>query len=443
MFRIPTISVLPLLALPLFSACDGEDPIDTDPVVNECGDDFCVLSGTITESMTLTADTNWLLRGGVFIGDDVNETVLTIEPGTKIFGETATNGMLVIRRNSKILAEGTADAPIVMTSSQPEGSRNRGDWGGLIINGNAPVNVCNDGASDCESFGEGGTGFYGGPDEDDDSGVLNYVRVEFAGTLVSPDNELNGIAFQGVGRSTEIDYVQVHMNADDGVEFFGGTAEAKHILVTGVGDDALDWTDGWRGKAQFVVLQQYDDASGDNGIEADNNGDNNDAEPRSFPTLSNLTIIGSPNSDASDYGMLLREGTAANISNAIVTGWNDACLDIDHQATFDLAGSDLTLSNILMDCDTLFEKDDQDFDGDEVEDPDPIDIDADLFAVGAGNVTGDDGGVLDPFNLTAPDFTSTATGASVPSDAFFEQVDHIGGVGADDWTAGWTTSAAN
>jgi hypothetical protein len=330
-----------------------------------------------------------------------------------------------------------------MTSSQPEGSRNRGDWGGLILNGNAPVNVCNDGAADCESFGEGGTGFYGGPDEDDDSGVLRYVRVEFAGTLVSPDNELNGIAFQGVGRNTEIDYIQVHMNADDGVEFFGGTAEAKHVLVTGVGDDALDWTDGWRGKAQFVVLQQYDDASGDNGIEADNNGDNNDASPRSFPTLSNLTIIGSPDSDASDYGMLLREGTAASISNAIITGWNDACLDIDHEATFALAGSDLTMTNIRMDCANAFEKDDQDFDGDEVDDPDPIDIDADLFALGAGNATGDDGGIADPFNLATPDFTSTATGASVPSDPFFEPVDHIGGVGSDDWTAGWTTSARN
>ncbi|MEZ4323020.1 MAG: hypothetical protein R3F61_36475 [Myxococcota bacterium] len=440
MFRPTALLTLALVA------CNPE-PVDTDtPVTNECGDDFCVLSGTITESMTLTADKAWLLRGGVFIGDDVSETVLTIEPGTTVYGESSTDGMLVVRRHSRIVAEGTADAPIVFTSSKAEGSRARGDWGGLILNGTAPINSCADGADDCEAFGEGGTGWYGGNDPDSDSGVLKYVRVEFAGTLISPDNELNGIAFQGVGRNTLVDYVQVHMNADDGIEFFGGTAEAKHLVVTGVGDDSLDWTDGWRGKVQFAVLQQYDDASGDNGIEADNNADDNNASPRSFPTLSNLTVIGSPSSDASDYGMLLREGTAAHIANALVVGFNDACLDIDHVATFDRIGAsteDLVLENLHFDCATSFEKNDEDLDGDSVNDPDPMDIEADFFALGAGNVLGDDGGLGAPFDLRNPDFTSTATGAVVPSDAFFESVDHIGAVGTTDWTAGWTTSAVN
>ncbi|MCB9694163.1 MAG: hypothetical protein H6736_20325 [Alphaproteobacteria bacterium] len=432
-----------LTLLAFLAACTGETaPTDT-PEDTACRDGVCVLSGTLTEDMTLTADKAWLLRGGVFVGDDTNPTTLTVEPGTVVYGESATDGMLVVRRGSRLVAEGTADAPIVFTSSKAEGSRSRGDWGGLILNGRAPINSCAEGEGACEAFGEGGTGWYGGDDPDDDSGVLKYVRVEFAGTLVSPENELNGIAFQGVGRGTTVDYVQVHMNADDGIEFFGGTAEVKHVLVTGVGDDSLDWTDGWQGKAQFVVLQQYDDASGDNGIEADNNAENNLATPRSMPTLSNLTIIGSPASDKSDYGMLLREGTAAHIANALIVGFNDACLDIDHAATFAGLGTDLTLTNIHMDCATLFEKDDEDADGDDVEDADPMDIDADFFAHGAGNTTGDDGGLVAPFDLVAPDFTSTATGASIPADAFFETVDHIGGVGTTDWTAGWTTSAAN
>ncbi len=258
-----------------------------------CDGGVCVLSGVITEDLTLTADTDWLLRGGVFIGDDENPTTLTIEAGTTVYGETSTDGMLVIRRSSRIMAEGSADAPIVFTSSKEAGTRARGDWGGLIINGRAPVNSCGgDYEGDyCEAYGEGGTGWYGGADAGDSSGVLRYVRVEFAGTLISPENELNGIAFQGVGSGTEVDYVQVHMNADDGIEFFGGTAQVKHVLVTGVGDDMLDWTDGWQGKAQFVVLQQFADA-GDNGIEADNNGDDNEASPRSNPTLSHITIIG-------------------------------------------------------------------------------------------------------------------------------------------------------
>ena len=123
------------------------------------------------------------------------------------------------------------------------------------------------------------------------------------------------------------------MNADDGIEFFGGTVDVKHIVVTGVGDDSLDWTDGWAGPAQYVILHQHDD-NGDNGIEADNNGENNDASPRSMPVLSNFTIIGSPESDASDLGILVREGTAATIMNTAVIGFNDACLDVDHDATW-------------------------------------------------------------------------------------------------------------
>lgn len=431
-----------ILALAL-AACEGGDPTKTTPTNTgdavACEDGLCIISGTITEDTTLTADNEYLLKGGVFIGDDVNPTVLTIEPGTILYGESATNGFLVITRSSKIIADGTADQPIVFTSSKDPGSRARGDWGGLILNGRAPLNVGD------EAFGEGGTGFYGGDDPNDDSGVLRYVRVEFAGTLLSPDNELNGIAFQGVGAGTTVDYVQVHMNADDGVEFYGGTVNAKHVVVTGVGDDSLDWTDGWTGSAQFVVLQQHDDASGDNGIEADNNGDNNDATPRSNPTLSNLTIIGAPDSDTSDYGMLLREGTAASIHNALVVGFNDACLDVDNTATFtNISDGALVLENVHLDCASSFERDDEDRDGDDVDDPDVLDIDADFFALGAGNTTGSNGGLsADAYDLTAPDFTSTATGAVIPAGGFFDAVDHIGAVGSDDWTAGWTSYELN
>ncbi|TNE84872.1 MAG: hypothetical protein EP330_28120 [Deltaproteobacteria bacterium] len=428
----------------LFVACNGEETTDDNNTDSgdttvECADGVCVLSGTITEDLTLTADNAWLLRGGVFIGDDENETVLTIEPGTTVYGESSTDGMLVVRRHSKLMAEGTATAPIVFTSSKAEGSRARGDWGGLILNGNAPINACVEDTDGCQAYGEGGTGWYGGDDANDSSGVLKYVRVEFAGTLVSPDNELNGIAFQGVGAGTEVDYVQVHMNADDGIEFFGGTAQVKHVLITGVGDDSMDWTDGWTGKAQFVVLQQYDDSS-DNGIEADNNGDNNDATPRSMPTISNVTIIGSPNSAASDSGMLLREGTAAHLSNILVTGMNDSCLDVDHTATFEqISGGALTIENTLLDCVTTFVMDDE-----STADPTALDT---WFAGQTGNVVGA-ADLEDPFNLAAPNFapksTSAALGAgATPSDAFFDSVDFIGAVGADDWTTGWTTAAAN
>jgi hypothetical protein len=365
----------------------------------------------------------------VFIGDDVNPTVLTIEPGTTIYGESNSDGMLVIRRNAKIIAQGTVDKPIVFTSSKEEGFRNRGDWGGIIINGNAPVNSCGvdfDGDA-CEAFGEGGAGFYGGNNPDDDSGILEYVRVEFAGTLLSPDNELNGIAFQGVGSGTKLNYIHVHMNADDGVEFFGGTANIKHLVVTGVGDDALDWTDGWQGSGQYVILQQHLDA-GDNGIEADNNGENNMATPMSNPTLSNMTIIGSGGA-SSDLGILLREGTGAFIANTLVYGWGDASLDVDGDATWANADiGDLAMVGTLVDSNTNFKLDNGE--------PQLVE---DWFYADNSN---EEGGfaLTDAQNQTEPNFlpVDIIDGAITMEDPFFEEVSFIGAMGDIDWTLGWT-----
>ncbi len=448
-----------ILTLSLLAACGGstedeglapegdatdataEDQVDVEEGEISCADEgICYLTGTYTEDLTLTADVDWVLRGGVFIGDDVNSTVLTIEAGTTIYGESATDGMLVIRRNAQIVANGTAEAPIVMTSSKAEGSRARGDWGGLIINGNAPINACADGEIElCEAYGEGGTGWYGGNDAADSSGVLNYVVVAYAGTLVSPDNELNGIAFQGVGSGTEVDFIQVHMNADDGIEFFGGNVNVKHVVVTGAGDDSVDWTDGWQGNAQFVVVQQFDD-NGDNGIEADNNGEANDADPMSEPTLANLTIIGSPDSESSDLGILLREGTGAHIVNSMVLGFNDACLDIDHEVTWgNMDNGGLTLEGLALDCETNFK--------DDAEDGEPAaDLEA-FFAEGTGNATSN-AGVVDGFNLDAPDYRANADVAEAVNSehltGWFDTVDFIGAVGADDdWTNGWTIHAQN
>jgi len=410
---------------------------------SSCKGDVCTLTGTLTESLTLTADKKWLLRGGVFIGDDVNQTVLTIEAGTTVYGETSTNGMLVIRRGSKIVAEGTKDKPIVFTSSKSPGSRARGDWGGIIINGRATVNSCADTTKTCEAYGEGGTGYYGGDKDDDDSGSLRYVRIEFAGRLISPDNELNGLALQGVGSKTRLEYIQVHMGKDDGIEFFGGAANFKYVMITGSADDNLDWTDGWRGKGQFLVAVQYEDA-GDNGIEADNNAENNSAQPRSKPTLSNLTLVGQAQSSFSDLGMLLREGTAANISNVIVTNWNESCLDIDHDETFTNAyagGSltgELTLASSIFNCATPFTE----------ESGDAFTVESFFKTLNTGNQ------IADPKLTSATDVTKldlrpasgspALQGASVPSDSFFDKVSFIGGVDPNnDWTKGWTTSAPN
>lgn len=422
-----------LLACGEKEVAETENNQSTEEVKEGCEDGVCILSGTITEDLKLTSDNVYLLRGGVFIGDDENETILEIEAGTTIYGESSTDGMLVVRRNSKIIAEGTAEAPIVFTSSKAEGSRARGDWGGLIINGNAPINACGDESAElCEAFGEGGTGFYGGNDPEDDSGVLKYVRVEFAGTLVSPENELNGIAFQAVGNSTVVDYVQVHMNADDGVEFFGGTVDVKHVLITGVGDDSLDWTDGWQGSAQYVILHQSDD-NGDNGIEADNNGEANDAAPRSNPTLANFTIIGSPNNERSDVGVLLREGTAASIMNFAVLGFNEVCVRVDNDATFaQLEEGNITFTNSVLNCAT-------NFDGE---------YDTEGWFLGQeGNAVGE-AALTNAFDFANPDYTPATMGSATAGDAstldsVLDAAEFVGAVDSDDWTVGWTTHTQN
>jgi hypothetical protein len=457
------VALVAALALPALSACESDDGSTTSaenggnggnggngdatggesPLTCDDATGVCTLEGEYTEDLTLTADKQYLIEGGVFIGDDTNETVLTIEPGTTIYGDSGAS-VLVIRRGSKIMAEGTKDAPIVFTSAREDGQRARGDWGGIVINGRARINACAGAADPCEAEGEGDTGKYGGSDDADSSGSLTYVRVQFAGYQITSENELNGIAFQAVGSGTAVDHLQLHMNADDGIEFFGGTVGVKHVLVTGSGDDSLDWTDGWRGKAQFVAVQQYEDES-DNGIEADNLKADNNAEPRSEPWLSNFTLVGSPGSSSSDLGILLREGTGVHLMNSIIVGFGEACVDVDNDATYDNAGTPeapsgkLDFENVILSCDTAFKVASGD------DDPDPFSIE-EYFTAMPG-VTVSDPMLAAPFDLAARDFSPKAgspalTGGEAPSDSFFEKVTYLGAFGPDaDWTAGWTETA--
>ena len=299
----------------------------------------CIVSGTLTGDVTLTNDTNWVLQGGVYVGED-GGTIgnLTIEPGTRILGVTG-NDFLAVQRGSKIFAEGTANAPIVFTGpfNASDESAGAGNWGGLVISGKAPLNICAEGVpfDQCEDVGEGSSGNFGGDQPHDSSGVLKYVRVQFGGFRINDEDELNGIALQGVGDGTVIDYIQVHANEDDGVEAYGGTVNMKHVVLTSIKDDSLDWTHGWNGKVQYLLVKQDADAANDKerGIEADNYELNNDAAPRSQPMIANATFIGADSDNKTTTGMVLRRGTGANFTNVIVTGF-EKCLDIDSDATF-------------------------------------------------------------------------------------------------------------
>lgn len=392
----------------------------------------CTLRGTVTSDITLTKNIVWILDRSVFIGNDnANSATLTINPGTKIIGVGEQGDLasyLWIRRGSKIMAEGTPDNPIVMTGPTEAAA---GDWGGFLISGNAPVNGCNEGVPVCEiPFEAINTEKFGGNNPADNSGVMKYVQIRFAGTSVRPDEELNGFTLNGVGSGTLISHIHVHEGLDDGVEVFGGTVQMKHLVITNAQDDSLDWTQGWKGKAQFVLIKQRADV-GDRGIEADNNEKNNNSAPRSQPILSNITIIGRSGNSATQ-SVLLRRGTGANIWNSVFVG-SPACLMIDGQETFSNAGNpgsltgSLTIQNSYVNCATNYK------DG-----TGATFTTENWFTSEPANVAGDP--LLNGY-LPAVGSPLTLGGTAV-SNSFFTPVDYIGAFKneSNDWTKEWTYS---
>ena len=264
----------------------------------------------------------------------------------------------MFRRDSKINAVGTAVAPIVFTSDQAAGSRIPGDWGGLVMNGRAPVN-CPGG--ECLTEGLSGTPF-GGSEPNDSSGILRYVRVEFAGRILSTDNELNVLTMNGLGRGTAMDHVQAHMGLDDACEWFGGTVNIKYLVCDGAADDTFDYQLGTTAKVQFAFGQQTPlslDAAGSNGWEGDNNENGFDFTPRSNPSFCNVTMIGCKgqggNCNVDSSGALLRRGTAGQFWKSIVTGMGSRGMQLRDASTAAVAcNAGPTLTGNLLFVDSMF-----------------------------------------------------------------------------------------
>ncbi|WP_100643819.1 hypothetical protein [Alteromonas facilis] len=405
-----------------------------------------VLTGRLTDEdatngkVTLTNDTVWALEGPVFVGgDNADSTVLEIEEGTVVFGRTG-NDYLVVSRGSQIEAMGTASAPVIMTSfADVLGDEvGAGQWGGLVILGNAPSNKCPT-TGECslqvEGVQEGAV--FGGTDDADNSGILNYFVVKYAGFEIAPDNELNGITFGGVGSGTTVDYLQVHANADDGVEFFGGSVSLKHVVLTGIQDDSIDWDNGFQGKMQYVYVEQ-DRASGDanRGIEADNDGSTPDIEPQSNPMISNLTIIGN-NFDGEDdsEGVYLREGTGAQIYNMVVTGpaGMGECFEVENstESQANLGDGTITISNSVIACNNG-----ENFKADTANGA--VDLEDWFLNVQANNFVSESVGLNNDGSPTSESVLLGAGADASQVDGFFDATDFIGAVGAgDDWRQGW------
>ena len=406
-----------------------------------------VVAQTITASTTWTCQKRYVLSSNVFVKGGAT---LTIEPGTVVQGSS--EGALFITREGKIDAAGTQEAPIVFTSYQPEGARKRGDWKGVVLLGNASINTINkdtvfEGLDPLPEYRFGALN--GASDDTHDCGRIKYARIEYAGYRIATDKELNGLSVGGCGSETELDYIQVHGGNDDGIEFFGGTASAKHLVLTGNDDDNIDWDLGWRGKLQFVVVQQHKVTSStqaENGIEADNDATAFANAPIAKPTLYNLTLIGA-NEGTKSRGMLLRRGTQGVIKNAVVQGFPVAAIDVRDGATVaGTASGDLDVTHSVFFAsgpggNTPFPAETGMADNDT-----GFDENAFFMAPARQNRVGVDPQLTAAYDVASPSFAPaagsplTTGGATPPSDGFFDVsatfVEAIA-PGAD-WTLGWT-----
>jgi hypothetical protein len=336
----------------------------------------------ITEDRTLYADTVYTLKGFIHVA---NNKTLTIQPGTRIQGDFSTLGSsLWILRGSKIQAVGTAAAPIVLTSSRAAGQRQPGDWGGLLIVGNAINN--RSGSVEVEGSGTDGTAVVGGKNYQvlysggtvatDNSGTLSYVRVEFAGFAPSLNNELNSFTFAAVGSGTRASYLQTMGGLDDSYEFFGGGFDLDHLVAYETGDDMFDMSEGFVGRLSFLIgfnSVQLTPRTGAGSLATDLEGIENDGcngsgcdngfnqQPFTVPLVTNFTLVGCGSTtcvgSGGGFGMMIRRGSGGFYANGVIARFPNAGVSLRDAATYDRGGavavpdpatSDLLIRNIYF-----------------------------------------------------------------------------------------------
>ncbi|MES2265554.1 MAG: hypothetical protein V4520_02260 [Bacteroidota bacterium] len=434
-------------------------------VVPPTNDGVVTVNADITTATTWTADKIYLLKGNVFV---TNNATLTIQPGTIIKGDKATKGALIITRGAKIEAVGTVDKPIVFTSNVAAGGRSQGDWGGVILLGKAPNNggssISIEGISDATDKGK-----HGGTDDADNSGTMKYVRIEYAGIALSPDNEINGLTFGSVGSGTTIDFVEVYRSGDDAFEWFGGSVNAKHLLAIDSWDDDFDTDNGFSGKVQFGLAQRLAataDVSGSNGFESDNNATGTNGTPQTSAVFSNMTILG-PKETATftainanfQHGAQIRRNSAISILNSVIVGYTEGVFYDDALpagsaanssanlasgasvfANNIVAGSNVKSNQIKASNATALAAITTKLLLNNTFSPDlyAAGIYTDAYKFGADIAPAARAGVPNFTQIgTSPALTGAVfTDAKVSAD-FFTKVAYKGAFGTEDWTAGW------
>ncbi len=424
-FKVFTLALVAASAFAVTSCSDSDgDGAGSTP----SGED---LPAVITGTYNVTSDS--YVNGTVTV---VDGGVLNISAGVTLTAKTENDDItdcILVAQGGKIYAVGTKDAPIIMTA-QTEAA---GAWGGLHICGKATVNVTGG-----EGTSEVGELLYGGSDDSDNSGELKYIVMKYAGKKLNTagTKEANGFTFYGVGNGTKVSYLQAYRGDDDGYEFFGGTVNIKYCIATDCSDDSFDWTEGWRGNAQFLVAQQ--NSLADNGnitcdclLECDGGQSASDSNP-SNPTIANATLIGNSYSGAKVKGIDLKVGTMIQLYNTFVDA--DASLtsnisvadDGDYVNGFLEAGTSVLKSVVLAGAFT-----------------NNVGTSTYNFtAAGSNNLvsqtlaTSADNDYYR--SLTAAVATATPSVSSQPDGFEFTTADYVGafadGTAASDWTAGWS-----
>lgn len=402
-WKFATMALMAGVSLFATSCSSDEDPVNNP---GDGGEDTYVLDSDITENVTLETGKTYTLNGGVHVKSGAT---LTIQPGVTIVAQhDETVDYILIEQGAKIDAQGTAAQPIVMTSEKKEA----GAWGGLHICGYAHTN---NGSGKSEI----GNAPYGGNNDADNSGTLKYIRLEYTGYAFDEEHEANGVSFYGVGNGTTVEHLQAYQGSDDGFEFFGGSVNVKYMVVTSCSDDSFDWTEGWNGKAQFLVAYQEGESSlgyaCDCLMECDNNGTNNAATPVAHPTIANATLIGN-GGDA--QGVRLRAGTQVELYNTIITGKGKPLTVETNETENALKYGTSKLEYVAI--------------SGELSSKQGIYTNAD-FAQATGNLTNQE------FSWTGKYVGTLDGGKDLSADSFFTKTDYKGAVkSGDDWTSGWT-----
>jgi hypothetical protein len=419
----------------------GDGGAQANPCQDAGGDGVVLIDGVtvegvgeIQEDTIFEAGCTFILTREIYVTQGAE---LEIEAGTEIQGDA--QSALIITTEGSIMAEGTAEEPIVFTSSALETEREPGQWGGVVLLGEARLSwgdtTCDGELGECVGSIEGISpdnprGQFGGNDDSDDCGTLRYVRIEYAGSVFGEDNELNGLTVGGCGSETELSYVQVHRGLDDGIEFFGGTAPLDHAVITIPGDDGLDWDQGWRGTGEFIIVHHANSTSSSpNGIEADNFGDgDNNREPRSAPTITYMTVIGDGRPEGS--GIVQRVGTWGVLDEVVVVDFGGAGYDMRNGAWAADGGwpTGIVITNSCFNNNgedwPVDDNDESDAGGDFFDEPD------ELGADGLGNFAG-----LDP---ELGDVTGAARGGDPDYTVSAEECTGALGENQEKWYEPWT-----